>query len=143
MASKANNKTIDAILNEATEEILGDAVVTPTAKAKESSVESSAAVEFAKKEQERKTLVTTYREEDKIAVTISPFYAPYLGKVVRQSVNGIFVDVPADGQTYKINKTHAAHILHKIKKIDAMIERQKRAGDVSKNLEHAPGELHL
>jgi hypothetical protein len=59
------------------------------------------------------------------------------------SVNGIVVDIPADGQTYKINKTHADHIIAKIKRIDAMIARQKRAGDVSNNFEHAPGELHL
>ena len=94
-------------------------------------------------EAKRKSLVTTYRGEEKRNVTISPFYAPYLGRVVRVSVNGIVVDIPADGQTYKINKTHADHIIAKIKRIDAMIARQKRAGDVSNNFEHAPGELHL
>lgn len=91
----------------------------------------------------RQALVKKYREEEKVNVTVSPFYAPYLGKVIRQSVNGIVVDVPADGNTYKINKTHAGHILAKIKRIDLMRARQKRQADVQKNLEHTPGELHL
>lgn len=91
----------------------------------------------------RKALVKQYREEEKVNVTVSPFYAPYLGRVIRQSVNGIVVDVPADGNTYKINKTHAGHILAKIKRIDIMRARQKRQADVQKNVEHTPGELHL
>ena len=88
-------------------------------------------------------LVNVYKSEKKVPVTISPFYAPYLGKVVRQSVNGVFVDIPADGQTYYVNETHADHIIAKIKRIDAMIARQKRAGDVSNNFELAPGELQI
>lgn len=91
----------------------------------------------------RNKLVQQYRNEEKVNVTISPFYAPYLGRVIRQAVNGIVVDVPADGNTYKINKTHAGHILAKIKRIDIMRARQKRQADVQKNLEHTPGELHL
>lgn len=138
MASN-KDKTIDEVLNEAAKE-MGTEPVKGTAT---KSVDAAASLDYAKKEAERKSLVTKYREQDKIAVTISPFYAPYLGKVVRQSVNGVFVDIPADGNTYMVNKTHAAHIIHKIKKIDAMIARQKRAGDVSKNFENAPGELHL
>lgn len=142
MATKTN-KTIDEILSEAAEEVMEEAVVTPSVEPKSSSVESHAAMDFANREAKRKTLVMTYRSQPKIPVTISPFYAPYLGRVVRQSVNGVFVDVPADGQTYMVNKTHASHIIHKIKKIDAMIERQKRAGNISKNFEYSPGELHL
>ena len=106
-------------------------------------VEVAAQRHYNELESKRKSLVSQYRAEEKFPVTISPFYAPYLGKVVRESVNGIIVDVPADGQTYKINKTHADHVIAKIKRIDAMIARQKRAGDVSNNFEHAPGELHL
>ncbi len=94
-------------------------------------------------EAKRKSLVNKYRSEKKVPITISPFYAPYLGRVVRVSVNGIIVDIPADGQAYMINQTHADHILAKIKRIDAMIARQKRAGDVANNFEHTPGELHL
>lgn len=149
MASKTSDKNIDELLQDFDSEVkkekktekTQDAVDTPAAPV--ASVETAAARDFASKEEQRKKLVSVYREQEKIAVTISPFYAPYLGKVVRQSVNGIFVDVPADGKTYMINKTHASHILSKIRRIDQMLERQKRAGDISKNLEYAPGELHL
>lgn len=139
--AKSNETNLDAALEAANKE-LGSSAAPVAAKATDT-VEAAAARQFSELEAKRKRLVLEYTKEDKVPITISPFYAPYLGKVVRASVNGIFVDVPADGQTYKINKTHAGHIIAKIKRIDAMIERQKRAGDVSNNLEHAPGELHL
>lgn len=139
--AKSNN--LDDALNEANKELgntANDKAVNP---ATVNTVEANAARAFNNLEAKRKSLVNVYRSENKIPVTISPFYAPYLGRVVRESVNGIIVDVPADGQTYLINKTHADHIIAKIKRIDAMIARQKRAGDVSNNFESAPGELHL
>lgn len=106
-------------------------------------VEARASKSYNALEAKRRGLVNVYRAEEKVPVTISPFYAPYLGKVVRQAVNGIIVDIPADGLTYQVNKTHADHIIAKIKRIDAMIARQKRAGDISNNFESAPGELHI
>lgn len=133
------NASIDKIVEEANAE-MGNTVPT---KPVVNTVEAKAARDYNALEAKRKALVYAYRNEEKVNVTISPFYAPYLGRVVRESVNGIIVDVPADGQTYAINKTHADHIIAKIKRIDAMIARQKRAGDVSNNFEQAPGELHL
>ena len=130
------NTSLDAALEAAAQ--AQPVVTTPVTTAN-----SAAFRHYTELESKRKSLVSKYRAEEKYPVTISPFYAPYLGKVVRESVNGIVVDVPADGQTYRINKTHADHIVAKIKRIDAMIARQKRAGDVSNNFEHAPGELHL
>ena len=141
--AKTSNVSLDAALNEANKEMGSTANTAVSAKATVDTVEANAARAYNALEAKRKSLVTQYRNEDKRPVTISPFYAPYLGRVVRVSVNGIIVDIPADGQTYKINKTHADHIIAKIKRIDAMIARQKRAGDVSKNFEQAPGELHL
>lgn len=144
----SNKKDLDTSLDAALEAAtVAQTVETPTV-AKQTvsvpvNVEVAAQRHYNELESKRKSLVSQYRAEEKFPVTISPFYAPYLGKVVRESVNGIIVDVPADGQTYKINKTHADHIIAKIKRIDAMIARQKRAGDVSNNFEHAPGELHL
>lgn len=107
------------------------------------SAEAKHAQRYANIEQKRKGLVAIYRNEKKVPVTISPFYAAYLGRVVRVSVNGIIVDIPADGQTYNINQTHAKHIIAKIKRIDAMISRQKKMSDVQHNVEFHPGELHL
>lgn len=141
--AKTNAASLDAALNEANNALGNDTIATVSAPATVNTVEANAAKAYNALEAKRKSLVTTYRGEEKRNVTISPFYAPYLGRVVRVSVNGIVVDIPADGQTYKINKTHADHIIAKIKRIDAMIARQKRAGDVSNNFEHAPGELHL
>lgn len=137
MAKNAN--AIDAAVNEAANKMNAPVTATPRV----DTVDAIAARKYNELEAKRKSLVQVYRNEKKVPVTISPFYAPYLGKVVRESVNGIIVDVPADGQTYMINKTHADHIIAKIKRIDAMIARQKRAGDVSNNFETAPGELHL
>lgn len=141
--AKTENTSLDAALKEANKEIGSTANTSVSAKATVDTVEANAARAYNALEAKRKSLVTQYRGEEKRPVTVSPFYAPYLGRVVRVSVNGIVVDIPADGQTYKINKTHADHIIAKIKRIDAMIARQKRAGDVSNNFEHAPGELHL
>ena len=49
------------------------------------SVEAKAARAYNALEAKRKALVNTYRNEEKVAITISPFYAPYLGRVVRES----------------------------------------------------------
>lgn len=134
----ANKKeTIDAFLDEVVEE----EAVKP-AKIKRSA-EAEHEHNFNRVEAKRKGLVTQYRNENKVAISISPFYAPYLGNVVRQIVNGIVVDVPCDGQTYYINETHASHIITKIKRIDAMISRQNKAGDVKNNFEYSPGQLHI
>ncbi len=135
MASK--KETIDAFLDEVVEEA--------APKSTKAAVSTEAAHEhnFNRVEAKRKGLVAKYRQEPKVAVSISPFYAPYLGNVVRQIVNGIVVDVPCDGQTYYINETHASHIITKIKRVDAMISRQNKAGDVKNNFEYSPGQLHI
>lgn len=140
MASK--KETIDAFLDEVVEEAAP--VVAEKAETKTKlSVEATQEHNFNRVEAKRKGLVSIYRKEPKVAVSISPFYAPYLGNVVRQIVNGIVVDVPCDGQTYYINETHASHIITKIKRVDAMISRQNKAGDVKNNFEYSPGQLHI
>ncbi len=106
-------------------------------------VEQRSKAAIVRKEAARKQLVKTYLGEKKVPVSVSPFYRPYLGRVVAVLVNGIRVDVPADGQTYQINETHAGELIAKIKRIDSMIDRQKRAGDVSKNFESSIGELQI
>lgn len=129
----ANKKTIDEFV----EDITADVANTRNAE------ENHHSAKYTRTEMKRKSLVSKYREEPKHAISISPFYAPYLGKVVRQIVNGIVVDIPADGKTYMVNKTHASHILTKIRRVDAMIARQQRAGDIQNNFEYSPGQLHL
>lgn len=139
MASK--KETIDAFLDDVVEEATKE--VAPKAAKPKLSTEAAHEHNFNRTEAKRKGLVAQYRKEPKVAVSISPFYAPYLGNVVRQIVNGIVVDVPCDGQTYYINETHASHIITKIKRVDAMISRQNKAGDVKNNFEYSPGQLHI
>lgn len=104
-------------------------------------VEANANRRIQVKETQRRSLVKKYLSEKKIPVTISPLYAPYLGKVVPVLVNGIRVDIPADGRTYQINSTHASEVIAKIRRINEMLARQKKAGDVSNNVERNIGEL--
>lgn len=106
-------------------------------------LENRAQASIVKKEQQRKGLAAFYLKEKKIPVTVSPFYAPYLGRVVPVLVNGIRVDIPADGRTYQINETHANEIIAKIRRIDNLIARQKRASNVSDNFESNIGELQI
>lgn len=106
-------------------------------------VEANANRRIQVKETQRRSLVKHYLSEKKVPVTISPLYAPYFGKVVPVLVNGIRVDIPADGRTYQINSTHASEILAKIRRINEMLARQKRAGDVSNNVESNIGELQF
>lgn len=139
MANTKDTGVLDAALNAAQAESAGSTSTTPT----NTSIEANAAKGYNELEAKRKSLVNQYRNEPKVPVTISPFYAPHLGRVIRVAVNGIIVDIPADGQTYMINQTHADHVIAKVKRIDAMLAHQKRVGDVANNFETAPGELHL
>ena len=82
-------------------------------------------------------------KEEKVPVTISPLYSPHLGRVAKVQVNGIMVEIPADGNTYMINKTHAEAALTRIRKIDAMTDRLKRASQIQNNIERLPGELKI
>lgn len=131
----ANNKPIVEI--ETNTEVTQDTVANVRA------LENTAQASIVRKEQERKNLANFYLNESKIPVTVSPFYAPYLGKVVPVLVNGIRVDIPADGRTYQINETHAGEIIAKIRRIDNLIARQKRASNVSDNFESNIGELQI
>lgn len=104
-------------------------------------VEAHANRRIQVKENQRRELVKVYLSEKKIPVTISPLYAPHLGRVVPVLVNGIRVDIPADGRTYQINSTHASEVIAKIRRIDDLLARQKKAGDVTNNVERNIGEL--
>ena len=92
-------------------------------------------------EMKRRSLLKTYKEEDKISVSISPLYKPYFGASMTVSVNGISVVVPCDGKNRKIPKTHAIEALGKVAKVNLMIERGKKMRDVSSNIESTPGEI--
>lgn len=110
-----------------------DTEKTAVAKASEKSLQAV--------EMKRRSLLKTYKEEDKLSVSISPLYKPYFGASMTVSVNGISVIIPCDGKTYKIPKTHAVEALGRIAKIDLMIDRGKKMKDVTSNVESTPGEI--
>lgn len=89
----------------------------------------------------RKQLVHYYMNEEKVAVSVSPFYAPYLGSNVMISVQGISVYVPADGSVYKIPKTHAAQLFEAIARIDLRQRKLNRMSNIKENFEPAIGAL--
>lgn len=103
--------------------------------------ESNKAV--AEKEQERKQLAKSFRNQDKVPVQISPLYQPYFGKVHTVTINGISVAIPCDGKTYMVPKTFAEEVKIRIYKQDKLIQKKNRLGDVSNNFEKSPGELNL
>lgn len=92
-------------------------------------------------EMRRRSLLKTYKDEDKIPVSISPLYKPYFGASMTVSVNGLSVVIPCDGRTYPLPKTFAIEAKGKIAKIDLMIDRKKKLRDVSSNSESTPGEI--
>lgn len=132
MASQEKDNELDKVLEEM-----------PEVKADKVTLEAASSSNINAKESQRKALVKVYLAEKKVPVTISPFYAPHLGRVVAVLVNGIRVDIPADGRTYQINETHAGEITAKIRRIDEFMNRQKRAGDITNNYERNIGELQI
>jgi hypothetical protein len=95
------------------------------------------------KDNKRKELVRRYMAEEKVPVSISPFYAPHLGSVVNVSVQGISVFVPADGQTYRIPRTHAGWLFNSIAQIDLRQRKLARMSNIKENLEPSIGALRF
>jgi hypothetical protein len=91
----------------------------------------------------RKQLVHYYMNEEKVPVSVSPFYAPYLGSNVMISVQGISVYVPADGAVYKIPKTHAAQLFDALARIDLRQRKLSRMSNIKENFEPSIGALRF
>jgi len=95
------------------------------------------------REQNRKKMWNVYNEQEKVAVTISPFYAPYLGGIAMISLNGISVHIPSNGQTYKVPKSHAALLLQSIAQIDARQLKLNKMSKVQENFEPSIGAMKI
>lgn len=91
----------------------------------------------------RQKLVTNYKAEAKVPVSISPFYAPYLGSTAMISVNGIAVYVPCNGRPYNIPASFAGVLYETIAQIDAAQRKAERMSNVKNNIEGAIGELQF
>lgn len=91
----------------------------------------------------KKRLAEFYRNEEKVPMMLSPMYRPYFGNVMRVMINGISIFFPVDGTTHQIPKTFADEIASRRKQVDALIVKQNRMADITKNAETNPGELNL
>lgn len=92
-------------------------------------------------DQKRRSLVEIYSKEKKFPITISPFYAPYLGNVVMISLQGIPMYVPANGQTYLLPESYAAEGIQAMAQVDSRQRKQNRLSDVRQNLESSIGAI--
>lgn len=92
-------------------------------------------------DQKRRALVNIYTKEKKFPVTISPFYAPYLGNVVMISLQGIPMYIPANGQTYLLPESYAAEAIQAMARIDDRQRKQNRLSNVTQNLETSIGAI--
>lgn len=99
--------------------------------------------EHRKVQARKKELLKIYRDEEKVAVHISPMYRPHFGNVLVLTINGITVGVPVDGSAYKVPKTFAEHISARIAKVDAIIKKTNDMANIGSNFESNPGELEL
>lgn len=104
---------------------------------KEQSKEIAAAV------RDQDNLARSYRNEEKVSMAVSPLYRPYFGNVMKVSINGISIYMPIDNTTHQIPKTFADEIHSRIQAIDAIMRKQDRMSNISRNLESTPGELPL
>jgi hypothetical protein len=100
-------------------------------------------METGKREQNRKKLFDVYDKQEKVVVTVSPFYAPFLGSNVMISLQGISVYVPANGQPYKIPRSHAGLLMQSIAQIDAHQLRLNKMSNVQQNFEPSIGAMKI
>lgn len=114
---------------------------TPSKKALDTSVASESAVH--QKDLVRANLRRKFEKEEKVQVTVPPFYAPYLGRSAMVSVQGIAVFIPANGRPYRINATHAAELHEAMRAVDIKIRKEQAMSNFQANLEKSPGELRL
>ena len=91
----------------------------------------------------RKEMLKAYREEEKVAVHISPMYRPYFGNVMIMTLNGFSIYVPVDGNAHKVPKTFAEHINARVAKVDSIIKKTDSMADIARNFESNPGELEI
>ena len=95
------------------------------------------------KDMKRKRLAARYAAQEKRSVMVAPMYAPYFGKVMHVSINGISIAIPCDGQPYNIPKTFAEEVYRRLRAVNEAELKSKRFANVAANVERAPGELAL
>lgn len=68
--------------------------------------------------QEAQQLLATFRNEDKLPISIPKSMANTVGASLPITVNGVRVSIPCDGKTHYVNKTHWEHARERLAKLD-------------------------
>lgn len=100
-------------------------------------------IQIAKAVRNEENLANKYRNEEKVAVQVSPLYRPYFGNVMKVCINGISIYMPIDNTVHKVPKTFADEIYSRVMAIDDIMKKQDRMANISANVESTPGELPL
>jgi hypothetical protein len=97
----------------------------------------------AEGEKRRKEYIRALKEQKYEAVSISPLYIPYFGRIMTVTINGASIAIPCDGRTYKIPAAFAEEVKCRIYRQDELFTKKRKLSDVTNNLEASPGELHI
>lgn len=134
------NTSVETAKNETVNETAKEVATAPVA-VETSPVKHSADQLMIMQDQKRRALAQIYMKEKKFPITISPFYAPYLGSVVMISLQGIPMYIPADGTTYLVPESYAAEAIQAMAQVDARQRKQSRLSNVRQNLETSIGAI--
>lgn len=91
----------------------------------------------------RLKMAEQYKQEELVDISISPLYANEFSRNMPVILNGIRIDVPVDGRTYKVPYSFALEIRNRIAAADEKFQRLNRMSAVHENIERNPGELKL
>lgn len=91
----------------------------------------------------QKKMADRYKQEKLVSVQVSPMYAPEFSNNQPVVLNGIRINVPTDGRTYKVPKSFAMVINERKSNADRKFKRLNRMSNVRDNFERSPGELNL
>lgn len=89
------------------------------------------------------TLIEKFKAQPKVAVTISPMYEGYFGRVMQVIINGCTVGIPCDGREYMVAAAFASEANSRRMQIDEQRARQARMANVSNNKEGYMRELSI
>ncbi len=91
----------------------------------------------------QRRMAERYKKEEMVDVNISPLYRNEFSNNMPVSLNGVRVNVPVDGKTYKLPKSFAMEVRRRIYVADQKTKRLDKMADVKSNVERSPGELKL
>lgn len=69
---------------------------------------------------EAQQLMSQFRGERKVPISIPKSMADRVGSALAITVNGVRISIPCDGKTYYINETHWEHARERLAKLDVL-----------------------